>query len=127
MTDPTTKKRRWPAYLLASVLALIVLFVIYAGLSLSWAYSEGERAGNLRKFSRKGWLCKTWEGEVAQSISPGLAPEIWRFTVRDARVVASVTAAVGKDVTLHYREHRGVPTSCFGDSPYFVDSVVVVR
>ena len=128
MTDSTPpKKRRWLAYTLAGVVALVTLFVIYAGLSLSWAYSEGERAGNLRKFSRKGWLCKTWEGEVAQSISPGMAPEIWYFTVRDARVVPQIQAAVGRDVTLHCKEHRGVPTSCFGDTPYFVDSLEVVQ
>lgn len=125
MTAPAPKKRRWAAYLVGSVLALIVLFVIYAGLSLSWAYSDGERAGNLRKFSKKGWLCKTWEGELAQSIAPGLAPEVFLFTVRDARVAPQISAALGKDVTLHYREHKGVPTSCFGDTPYFVDSITV--
>lgn len=125
MTAPARPKRRWAAYLIGSVLALIVLFVIYAGLTLSWSYSDGERAGNLRKFSRKGWLCKTWEGELAQSIAPGLAPEVWLFTVRDARVVPQISAALGKDVTLHYREHKGVPTSCFGDTPYFVDSIAV--
>ena len=125
MTAPAAPKRRWFAYLIGGVLTLIVGFVIYSGLSLSWAYSEGDRAGNLRKFSKKGWLCKTWEGEMAMSIQPGLSPEIWSFSVRDDRIVTQMNAALGKDVVLRYKEHVGVPTSCFGDTRYFVDSVAV--
>lgn len=125
MTAPSKPKKRWAAYLLGSILGLIVLFVIYSGLSLSWAYSEGERAGNLRKFSRKGWLCKTWEGEMAMSIQPGLSPEIWSFSVRDERITAQMNAALGKNVVLRYKEHVGVPSNCFGDTRYFVDSVAI--
>lgn len=109
------------------LVAVIALGVIYTGLSFTWSYSEGERAGQLRKFSNKGWVCKTWEGEVAQSISAGLAPEVWKFSVRDDRIVKDMNAALGHNVTLHYKEHRGIPTSCFGETTYFVDSVVSVQ
>ena len=95
------------------------------GLALSWSYSEGERAGVLQKFSRRGWVCKTYEGELAMSIVPGVAPTIWDFSVRDEPVVPRLSAAIGKRVVLHYTEHRGVPTTCFGQTAYFVDSVAV--
>jgi len=102
---------------------LIALAVGYTAAVLRWSYSEGERAGVVQKFSRKGWLCKTWEGELAMSTVPGVAPVIWNFTVRDADAVVQVSAALGKHVVLHYTEHRGIPTSCFGETPYFVDRV----
>jgi hypothetical protein len=111
--------------LLVSLLVLGVVVLLIAGylaLVLHWSYSEGERAGVLQKFSRKGWLCKTWEGELAMSISPGVAPVIWNFSVRDEQVAAKLMQAAGKRVALHYEEHKGVPTSCFGETPYFVSS-----
>ena len=106
---------------------VLLLIVAYFALVLHWSYSEGERAGMLQKFSRKGWLCKTWEGELAMSISPGIAPVIWSFSVRDAKVAAQLTEAAGKRVALHYEEHKGVPTSCFGETPYFVTAVRVEK
>jgi hypothetical protein len=102
------------------------LAALYLWVVLSWPYSEGERAGILQKFSRKGWACKTHEGELAISIVPGVAPIIWSFSVRDPAAVEQIHGAIGKHVVLHYREHRGLPTSCFGETPYFVSSVRVV-
>ena len=110
---------------LTVVLVPLLLFSLYAGLTLKWAYSAGVRAGILQKFSEKGWVCKTWEGELAMTTVPGVAPTLWSFTVRDAAVANQVAGALGKRVVLHYREHRGVPTQCFGDTPYFVDSIAV--
>lgn len=121
---PSTK-RRLLLIALAVIVVPLLLFSIYAGAALNYAYSQGERAGVLQKFSHKGWLCKTWEGEIAMSTVPGVAPVIWSFTVRDAAVAGRISAAVGERVVLHYSEHRGVPTSCFGETPYFVDSVTV--
>jgi hypothetical protein len=116
------------------VLAAIVLvgvvaggFALYALAALNVAYSEGERSGLLQKFSRKGWVCKTWEGEIAMSYMPGVAPVLWDFTVRDDAVANQVNEGLGKKVVLHYHEHRGVPTSCFGETQYFVDSLRVVE
>ena len=110
--------------ILAGVLLLpVVGFALYVFVALNWSYSDGERAGVLQKFSRKGWVCKTWEGELAMTTVPGVAPELWQFTVRDAVIAQHINAAIGKRVTLHYREHPGVPTSCFGQTPYYVDAL----
>jgi len=109
---------------IAAVLAACALYTVFV---LHWSYSTGERAGIIQKFSRKGWLCKTWEGELAMSIVPGVTPTIWSFSVRDSAVAERVSAAVGRRVTLHYSEHRGVPTSCFAETPYFVDAVRIVE
>jgi len=106
------------------LLAIVVAPVLWTLFTLSWSYSEGERAGVLQKFSRKGWLCKTYEGEIAQYIVGGIAPQIWNFTVRDAKVAAELRRLVGSKVQLHYTEHRGVPTSCFGDTGYYVDGII---
>jgi hypothetical protein len=112
---------------LGVLVILFVLFSLYLGLAFAWSYSDGQRAGILQKFSRKGWICKTYEGELAMSIVPGVTPTIWEFSVRDAAVVARLKSAIGTRVALHYSEHRGIPTTCFGQTNYFVDSVTVVR
>jgi hypothetical protein len=106
---------------------LILLFggtALWTWLTLEWAYSDGTRSGVLQKFSRRGWLCKTQEGELAL-YSGGLAPQIWLFSVRDASVGAQIEKDVGARVQLHYTEHPGVPSNCFGDTRYFVDRVTV--
>jgi hypothetical protein len=112
---------------LGALVVLFVLFSLYLGLAFAWSYSDGQRAGILQKFSRKGWVCKTYEGELAMSIVPGVAPTIWEFSVRDPKVVSRLKSAIGNRVALHYTEHRGIPTTCFGQTNYFVDSVSVVR
>jgi hypothetical protein len=61
------------------------------------------------------------------SIVPGVTPTIWEFSVREDRAVPALNAAIGRRVVLHYKEHKGVPTTCFGHTPYFVDSVTVVE
>lgn len=110
------------------IIALLLLAVggaFWTWLTLAWAYSDGERAGVLQKFSRKGWICKTSEGELAQYVVAGISPQIWTFSVRDAAVARQLDKAVGHRVQLHYTEHPGVPTSCFADTRYFVDLVTV--
>lgn len=109
------------------LLVALLLFGLYLWAVLSWAYSEGERAGILQKFSSKGWICKTHEGELAISIVPGVTPIIWYFSVRDESVVPQISTALGKRVVLHYREHRGLPTTCFGETSYFVTGVRVAE
>lgn len=125
-TAPKPRRRVW-LYALAVVAVLLLLFTLYVGMAFTWSYSDGQRAGILQKFSRKGWICKSYEGELAMSIVPGVTPTIWEFSVRDEQVVPKLGAALGKRVVLHYAEHRGIPTTCFGNSPYYVDSVSVVR
>ncbi len=96
-------------------------------LTLNYAYSDGERAGILQKFSRKGWVCKTYEGELALYVVGGVAPQIWEFSVRDPKLAADLEQAVGERVQLHYSEHRGVPSACFAETNYFVESFRVVK
>ena len=103
----------------------IVLFAIYTWLALNWTYSDGDRSGQLQKFSKRGWLCKTWEGELALVTMPGAIPEKFFFTVRDEGVAKQVAGALGKRVVLTYAQHKGIPTSCFGDTEYFIEKVVV--
>jgi hypothetical protein len=112
---------------LGALVILFVLFSLYLGLAFAWSYSDGQRAGILQKFSRKGWICKTYEGELAMSIVPGVAPTIWEFSARDPAVVSRLKSTIGDRVALHYTEHRGIPTTCFGQTNYFVDSVSIVR
>jgi hypothetical protein len=110
---------------------VVVLILAAAGLwtwfTLSWSYSEGERAGVLQKFSKKGWLCKTYEGELAQYIVGGVAPQIWDFSTRNEALAHELAGAVGQNIQVHYQEHRGVPTTCFGDTAYFAESFRVVK
>lgn len=115
--------------LTASVIFLVPvgLFALYLLIVLNWSFSDGDRAGYLQKFSRKGWICKTYEGELAMTTVPGLAPTIWNFTVRDEPVAKQINRLLGKKVVLHYREHRGIPTTCFGETPYFVDRVTLAE
>ena len=124
---PTSRPRRhWRRGLLLVLLVPIILFALYTWFVLHWDYSNGYRSGLLQKFSQKGWLCKTAEGELWQSVVTNVAPNIWLFTVREASVASQLDTLVGKQVRLHYTEHLGVPTNCFGDTQYFVDSVAVV-
>jgi hypothetical protein len=127
MTPIFASPRRAWLIALGALVVLFVLFSLYLGLAFAWSYSDGQRAGILQKFSRRGWLCKTYEGELAMSIVPGVTPTIWEFSVRDAAVVDRLKSAIGGRVALHYTEHRGIPTTCFGQTNYFVDSVAVVR
>jgi hypothetical protein len=110
---------------LGLLLGLILLAVAYTWIALHYSYSEGERAGYLQKFSKRGWLCKTWEGEILLSSMPGAIPEKFEFSVRDDVLAAQLSAAAGKRVVLSYAQHKGIPTTCFGDTEYFVERVSV--
>jgi hypothetical protein len=105
------------------LVSVIALFSLYVYIALNWSYSSGERAGFLQKVSHKGWICKTWEGELSLVAMPGSAPEKFLFTVRDDAIAQKVSAAAGKRVTLNYEQHKGLPSSCFGDTEYFVVDV----
>jgi hypothetical protein len=109
--------------LIVLMVGAIVLFTLYIYIALNWSYSSGERAGFLQKVSHKGWICKTWEGELSLVAMPGAAPEKFLFTVRDEAIAKKVSAAAGKRVTLNYEQHKGLPSSCFGDTDYFVVDV----
>ena len=108
------------------VAAPILLFAAYTWLTLHWSYSRGSRAGFVQKFSERGWVCKTWEGELAMVNLPGSMQQTFLFTVRDEEVVKKINALMGKRVSLSYEQHPGVPTSCFGETEYYVVDVVEI-
>ena len=111
----------------------MLIVVIVAGLAgyvwvtLHWSFSSGERAGYVQKFSHKGWVCKTWEGELTMMAVPASIPEKFLFSVRDETVAASINSSMGKKVNLSYEQHRGVPTTCFGETEYYVTGVKVLE
>jgi hypothetical protein len=110
-----------------SVVALALLLVAYTWFVLTWSYSRGERAGFVQKFSKKGVIFKTWEGELLMVTLPGVMPERWEFTVHDDAVAARINALMGKRIALSYDQHVGVPTSIFGETGFFVTSVREVK
>ena len=109
--------------LMGFLVVAAVLFALYTMVTLKWSYSAGERAGYMQKLSSKGFVCKTWEGELQLVAIPGSTPEKFLFSVRDDAVAARINATMGKRVALTYEQHIGVPTSCFGETEYFVTDV----
>ncbi len=108
------------------LLILIGLIAAYFAVVLHWSYSSGERAGWVQKLSHKGWVCKTWEGELALVSLPGAQMEKFLFTVTDDAVAEQMNKVIGRRVALHYEERVGLPTSCFGDTRYYVTGLTVV-
>ena len=113
--------------IIALILTPLLLAALYLWVALSWSYSNGERSGYVQKLSKKGWLCKTWEGELAMVSIPGSMPEKFYFTVRDRDVADRINQTIGRRVALTYEQHKGLPTSCFGDTEYFVAGVKSVE
>ena len=112
-------------YVVLPIAVLLALAAVYLWGALSWTYSTGERAGWVQKLSRQGWVCKTWEGELALVTLPGTTPEKFLFTIWDDAAGIEVTQAMGKRVSLHYEERVGLPGSCFGETRHYVTRVTV--
>src|SRR6478672_1232487 len=113
----------FPSWFFRPQILLVLLFLATGALlvAFNYSYSDGNRAGYIQKFSKKGWFCKTHEGELATTTVPGTAPLLWEFTVWDNTVAHQLSQVMGKRVVLHYKEFRYLPTTCFGDTTYFVD------
>jgi hypothetical protein len=120
-----TTTKRVLLYFIGLLAAVLLLFAGYTWAMLHISYSDGERAGYLQKFSSRGWICKTWEGEILLTSMPGAIPEKFEFSVRDEGVAQALTAATGKRVVLTYAQHKGVPSQCFGETEYYVTRVQV--
>ena len=115
-------RRKWLLLPLSLILIPLLIFALWTWVTLGYVYSAGERPGYVQKLSKKGWLCKTWEGELNMA-QPGAAPpQIFSFTIPDDSVASALSQHLGKRVSLTYEEHRGIPTNCFGDTDYFVTS-----
>ena len=120
-------RRHWGKLLLSAVVVIpIVGIALWTLIALGYSYSSGERVGYIQKFSKKGWLCKTYEGEIAMVNLPGQIANTFQFSVRDDSIAALITKAQGQRVALSYSQHKGVPTSCFGETEYFVKGVKVL-
>ncbi|HJQ09846.1 MAG TPA: hypothetical protein VJ840_02330 [Gemmatimonadaceae bacterium] len=120
---PKKKRNTLVIVLLSLILVPAVIIALWIWVALGYVYSTGERAGYLQKISKKGWLCKTWEGEIAMTPLPGATPQYFAFTVRNDSLAHLLETYSGKQVSLTYEQHRGVPTSCFGETEYFVTAV----
>ena len=112
-------------FVVLPVVVIAALLGVYLWAALSWSFSSGERAGWVQKLSNKGWVCKTWEGELALVSVPGTTPEKFSFTIWDEAVATKVTQVMGKRVALHYEEKVGLPGSCFGETRHYVTGVTV--
>ena len=122
-----TYRRAVVILLLMIVLVPLVISSLWSWVTLGYVYSTGERAGYVQKLSKKGWFCKTWEGELAMVNLPGsVTPQIFNFTVRSDSIASILEQDLGKRVSLTYEQHRGVPSACFGETEYFVSNVRIV-
>ena len=123
VSTPPRRSKVWFFLLLLLIVSPACLFAAWTWITLHFSYSIGERAGYVQKISKKGWICKTWEGELAMSTFPGTAPQIFTFSVRDDAVAEKIENAAGLRVALRYEQHKGVPSSCFAETEYFITSV----
>jgi hypothetical protein len=125
---PRRGRRRWPWLILGAVVGLPALLIAaWTVVALTYTYSKGDRAGYIQKLSKKGWVCKTWEGELAMVNVPGAMQERFPFTVRSDSLATVMNGLMGSRVSLTYEEHRGVPGTCFGETNYYVTSVRPVQ
>ena len=114
-------------YILWFMIIALGLFALYTWGTLTWVYSSGERAGYVQKFSNKGYVCKTWEGELLLVSMPGTLAEKFQFSVRDESVAKKINNSLGKRVKIDYKEHKGIPSTCFAETAYFVDNIQVLE
>jgi hypothetical protein len=117
-------RRHWVATVVTLVILVpVLIFILWTEITLNYSYSKGTRAGILQKVSKRGWLCKTWEGELQMTAIPGAAPEKFTFSARSDSIAAELSKMSGQHVVLTYEQHKGVPGSCFGDTEYFITDV----
>jgi hypothetical protein len=120
---PRRRRHSFWLWVIGIVVVVALGFAAYVAATLAVAYSSGQRTGYVQKLSRKGWVCKTYEGELAMTPVPGTTPQLFHFTVRDPQVASAIGEASGSLVVLDYDQHVGVPTSCFGETEYYVTRV----
>jgi hypothetical protein len=114
-------------WIVGILLVPLVGITVYTWTTLNWSFSKGERTGYIQKLSKSGWVCKTWEGEMAMVTMPGAIPEKFLFSVRDDKVAERINRFAGKRVALVYEQHKGIPTSCFGETEYFIVDIKAIE
>jgi len=114
------RKSRARLWLIGTLVVIGGVGTLYTWVTLTYAYARGERVGYIQKFSQRGWVCKTWEGELAMATVPGQIPEKFYFSTRSAPIAAQVNTTLGKRVRISYAQHKFVPSTCFGDTEFFV-------
>jgi hypothetical protein len=112
---------------LGIILIPIILFVAYTFFTLHWVYSSGERIGFVQKISQQGFICKTYEGEQVLVTVPGTQAEKFFFTAKNEAIYRKINETNGQRVRLLYQQHKWIPTSCFGDTEYFVYDVKILE
>lgn len=124
------EKKSFKKFILKVGFGVIVLGLLYLW-ACSWTYSEGTRAGQLIKISKKGIVFKTNEGELnlgglrIGSDNDGLEGNIWQFSILDENVVKKLEVSEGKRVKLRYKErYKSMPWQ--GDTNYFIVAVEVI-
>ena len=121
----TKKVLKWSLFL------IVIIGICFIYWKYFYTYSEGYRAGLLQKFSNKGAIFKTYEGEmILSSVSSNrdvaIASEKFLFTVTNKSLVRQFDTLQGQPVIVHYRQKNSA-VFWRGDSPYLVDSVKVRR
>ena len=114
------KKTPVALWVIGILLIPAVCLAIYTWIMLNWSFSKGERTGYVQKLSKSGWVCKTWEGEMAMVTMPGAIPDKFFFSIRDEKVAERINKLAGKKIALVYEQHKGVPTRCFGETEYYI-------
>ena len=119
-SSTSPKKFPWKTLFFCILMTPVLLFALWTWGALTYVYARGERSGFVQKISKKGWVFKTWEGELAMANLPGTMPQIFTFTVQEDAVAHTIEQTMGKRISLSYEQHRGIPLRCFGDTQYFV-------
>ncbi len=110
---------------------VVIVLAVFIYWKYIFTYSDGYRAGLLQKFSRKGTIFKTYEGEmILSSVQSNkdivLASEKFLFSVNDDAIVQQLDSVQGHFIIVHYREKNGT-LPWRGESRYLVDSVRVEK
>lgn len=118
-------------FLIWIIVVIVFGLTIYFLFATAYTYSDGNRAGRLIKFSHKGYIFKTYEGDLnlggINTTNGGiLINNMWQFSVDDRSVADSLTKYEGKDITIHYKEKMSA-LPWRGESKYLVDKIIEVR
>ncbi len=117
--------------ILVGIVFLLVLALVITFLVFNFKYSEGSRAGVLMKFSKRGYVFKTYEGElntggVGNIANTAQVNQVWNFSVKEEGFADTLHFYEGKKVILFYQQKiKHLPWQ--GETDYFVNRVQEVK